>query len=114
MHELPITQSLLRITLEQAQAAGAAKVTHLHLVIGQMANIVDDSIQFYWDILAQETIAEGATLYFERPPAMLHCFTCEAEFELNDSDSFLCPRCEGAQVQFIGGDDFRLDSIEVE
>ena len=62
MHELGVTQSLLDLAVRHAQQAGAARVTQLNVVIGQMANIVDDSVQFYWEIIAQDTIAAGAVL----------------------------------------------------
>lgn len=114
MHELPITQSLLDITLKHAEAAGATKVKQLNLVIGQMASIVDESVQFYWDIVAKDTIAEGATLHFERLPATFYCFNCSHQFQLNGQADFSCPQCHSSQVRVVGGDDFRLDSIDVE
>ena len=64
MHELSITESILDITLRHARQAGAGRVTNLYLVIGQLASIVDDSVQFYWDIVAKGTLAEGAHLHF--------------------------------------------------
>ena len=38
--------------------------------------MVDDSIQFYWEIIAKGTIAEQAKLNFHRVPAQLQCMTC--------------------------------------
>jgi hydrogenase nickel incorporation protein HypA/HybF len=114
MHELPITQSLLEITLKHAESAGAKKVNQLNLVIGQMSSVVDESVQFYWDIVAKGTIAEGAKLHFERVPATFDCFNCNTQFRLNVSDDFSCPHCHSARVQVIGGDEFRLESIDVE
>lgn len=114
MHELPITQRLLEITLEHAESAGAKKVNQLNIVIGQMSSVVDESVQFYWDIVAKDTIAEGAVLHFERIPALFYCLNCQTQFELNGKENFFCPHCQSAQVQVIGGDDFRLESIDVE
>ncbi len=114
MHELPITQSLLDITLRHATASGAKKVSQLNIVIGQMSSVVDDSVQFYWEIMAKDTIAEGAVLHFERIPAVLHCLDCDTQFELNARENFSCPHCNSFSVQITGGDDFRLDSIDVE
>jgi len=114
MHELAITESLLEITLKHATAAGAKKVKQLNLVTGQMSSVVDESVQFYWDFVAKDTIAEGATLNFERTPATFRCFNCQTEFSLNGQPDFLCPHCQSGQVRVVSGDEFRLDSIDVE
>jgi hydrogenase nickel incorporation protein HypA/HybF len=114
MHELAITQSLLNLTLKHAETAGAKQVNQLNIVIGQMSSVVDESVQFYWDFVAKGTIAEGAKLNFERVPATLHCANCNSQFTLNGSENFLCPNCQSAQVKVVGGDDFRLDSIDVD
>ena len=60
MHELAITQSILNIVLRHPEQAGAQRVTDIHIVMGELSTNVDDSIQFYWDIIARETPAEGA------------------------------------------------------
>lgn len=114
MHELAITESLLEIALKHAEEAGAKKINQLNLVIGQMSSVVDESVQFYWDFVAENTIAAGAVLNFERTPAKFHCHNCQAEFTLNGRPDFVCPHCDSGQVQVIGGDEFRLDSIDVE
>jgi len=113
MHELTVTQSLLDIALRHAEKAGAGRIVRLNLVIGELASIVDDSVQFYWDIVSRETIAEGAELYFERVPGTLRCLGCGHTFPLNGRD-YACPVCNEKQVIAAGGDEFRLESIEVE
>jgi len=113
MHELSITQSLLEIALRHAEQSGARRIARLNLVIGELTSIEDDSVQFYWDIISQDTIAEGAELHFERVPGLLRCMSCGHTFPLDGLD-YVCPACGERQVVAIGGDDFRLDSIEVE
>ncbi len=113
MHELPVTQSILEIALRHAEAAGAKRIVQLNLVIGQFSSIVDDSVQFYWDIISRGTIAEGARLHFERTPGQLRCTACGHVFSINGED-YVCPVCGDTQVMVVSGDDFRLDSIEVE
>ena len=66
MHELPVTESILENTLRHARGAKAVGVTDVYLVIGQLSSIIDDSVQFYWDMISEGTIAEGASLHFKR------------------------------------------------
>lgn len=113
MHELAITQNILRIANEHAARAGAQRVTDLYLVIGQLSSIVDDSVQFYWDIISKGTLCAGATLHFERIPARLRCQQCGTEYGL-ERELTTCPSCQSARAQVIQGEEFRLESIEVE
>jgi hydrogenase nickel incorporation protein HypA/HybF len=111
MHELAVTQSILEIALRHA--GEASRITHLYLVIGDLAGIVDESVQFYWDIIAKDTIAEGSQLHFMRVKTRFHCEACGHNFEV-DGRLSACPECGGFQVVITAGREFRLESIEVE
>lgn len=113
MHELSVTESLLEIALRHANQAQARQVTALHLVVGQLASIVDDSVQFYWDFVAKDTLAAGAQLHFRRIPAELACLDCGARYTL-DGESLPCPACGSSRIQVLVGDEFYLESIEIE
>ncbi len=113
MHELSITESLLEIAIRHAEEADAERIVRLNIVLGEFSSIVDESVQFYWDIVSADTIAEGAELSFERVPGTLRCLACGHEFPLG-GDFYTCPACGEAEVVVAGGDDFRLESIEVE
>jgi hydrogenase nickel incorporation protein HypA/HybF len=113
MHELAVTESLLKISLEHAEKAKAKKVTDLHIVIGELASMVDDSIQFYWDVIAKDTIAEKAALHFRRIPAELQCIACSEKYFPTDQE-LICPKCHGAGAKIIKGEEFFLESIDVE
>lgn len=113
MHEMAVTEGILKIALKHAEQAQAVRVTDLRLVIGQLSSIVDDSVQFYWDIISQGTLCEGARLHFERVPAKLICLDCGTAYtlagELTD-----CPECGSIQVKVTSGEEFRFDSIDIE
>lgn len=113
MHELSVTESILSITLRYAEQAQAVRVTDLFLVIGQLASIVDDSVQFYWDIISKNTVAEGAVLHFRRLPLELMCQECGNRYT-PDVEDFACPACQSEQIRVLSGEEFYLDSIQVE
>ena len=98
MHELSVTESILEISLRHANKANAKHISNLYLVIGQLASIVDDSVQFYWDIVSKGTIAEGATLHFRRLPAILLCLDCNHQYSPG-VDGFSCPDCKSEKVK---------------
>lgn len=113
MHELAVTQNLLKLALQHAEKAGAVRIKELNLVVGELASIVDDSVQFYWGMIAKGTIAEHAELNFTRLPARLACQDCGHEFPM-DRERFTCPECGSKSVKVAGGDEFYLESIEVD
>lgn len=113
MHELPVTESILEISLRHASQAGARRITDLFLVIGQLASIVDDSVQFYWDIVSKDTPAEGAKLHFRRIETELRCLDCRCCYKPAALD-MACPSCRGLNVKIVAGEEFFLESIDVE
>ena len=113
MHELAVTESILDITLRHAESAGAQRVTDIHLVLGELASIVDDSVQFYWDMISKDTIAEGAELHFKRIRAEMECLECGTVY-YPDEGRLRCPQCQDSQVRVIAGEEFRLEAIEID
>ena len=110
MHELAVTQSALDLAL---QYAGGKRITTIHLVVGELSSIVDDSVQFYWDFISRDTLAEGAVLHFERIPARFRCRDCGQSYLLRESD-LVCPACGSQRVELTSGDEFYLSAIDVE
>ena len=113
MHELSITENIMSIAVDYAEQANAIRVTDLHLVIGQLSSIVDDSIQFYWDIISKDTLCAGATLHFDRVSARLQCKDCGTEYTLS-RELEACPACDSIRLTVLSGEEFRLESIQVE
>jgi hydrogenase nickel incorporation protein HypA/HybF len=113
MHELAVVENIIEVVTRHAQQAGAARVLKIHLVIGELASIVDDCIQFYFDFMSKETIMSDATLEFTRVPITLQCKACRHEWAPTTGD-WACPSCQAAQAQVIAGREFRIDHIEVD
>jgi hydrogenase nickel incorporation protein HypA/HybF len=113
MHELSVTESLINIAVKHAQQANASRVTDIYVVIGALSSIVDDSIQFYWDLISAGTVCEGAQLHFQRVPARLKCLDCHNVCTLA-KEMTPCPACGSAHIHVESGEEFWLDSIEIE
>jgi len=113
MHELTVTESILEIALRHAREQNARRITGLYLVIGEWSSVVDDSVQFYWDIISEGTIAKGATLHFRRVMAELVCQDCGQEYRPT-SENMACPKCGGTNVKLKSGEEFFLEAIDVD
>jgi len=113
MHELSITESILEIATRHAIKSNAKKVTLINITIGNLSSIVDDSVQFYWDIIAKGTICEASKLHFERISAKLTCLACGITYEI-EHELTPCPSCGSINLKVVSGEEFQLDSIEIE
>jgi len=70
MHEASITQAMLDLALEHAKGQ---RITDVYLRVGRMSFIVPESVEFYFEYLGQDTVAEGARLHFEAAPLEMTC-----------------------------------------
>ena len=113
MHELSITESILEIALRHANQANAKKIVNIHLVIGDLSSIIDESVQFYWDIIAKDSIAEGANLIFNRIPTQIRCLDCGHEYNPK-TGRFSCQQCNSQRIKIIAGEEFYMDAIDIE
>ncbi len=109
MHELPVTQEILRIVTGYAQGA---RVTEIVLVIGDLTSFIDEAIQFYFDQIAPGTVAEGARLVFKRVPIRFRCRSCGTEFTPQQRD-WRCPTCQAQGGEVLAGKEFYIESIGV-
>lgn len=112
MHELPIVQSTLKQVLQTASLHKAKNVTHIHLVLGEFSGFVDESIQFYWPLVAKNTIAESAQITISRKPGMLKCLSCHSKISAQSLPN-ICPHCANHRLKITSGNQYQLDYIEV-
>jgi hydrogenase nickel incorporation protein HypA/HybF len=112
MHELSVTENILQIACDNAKKAKAKSVTDIFLVIGQLSSIVDESVQFYWDIISKGTLCEKATLHFQFVKATIECLDCNLHYTL-DAELEPCPNCHSTNIRFLNGSEFYLESIDV-
>jgi len=113
LHEFSITQNILSIALEKANAVNASRVSKINLVIGELSGIVDECVEFYFDFLNKDTIAAQASLSFQHPPTQLHCRNCGITFPPSNLD-WTCPNCHEQTIEIISGRECYVESIEVE
>ncbi len=114
MHELAVTEGILQVALDAARQAGARRICAIDLVIGELSGLVDDSIQFYFDILSRDTAAANAALRFRREPAHVICGDCAGQFAGRPPLAPFCPQCGSFRLRVVGGRELRVESIEVE
>ncbi len=113
MHELAITEEVVRIVNDKAQKLGAPRVTSVEIIVGAISGVVSDSLVFYFEHLSKGTPSEGARLDFVRVAARARCRQCRHEFVPEEYD-WTCPTCDYVGADLIAGKELSVATIEVE
>ena len=87
-------------------------VEQINLVVGDYSGYVADSINLYFDIIAEGSPCEKVKLNIERVKPKLKCTSCQEYFERKPF-SFECPYCKGDGEPTEIGKEFYLKSIEI-
>jgi hydrogenase nickel incorporation protein HypA/HybF len=114
MHEYQVTQNIIRTAEEFAAANGAETVAVINLVVGDCSGCVADSIELYFDLIAQGTLCSDARVNIERVSPKLRCKLCGGYFERKPFE-FTCPLegCGGEGEPTEIGREFYIRSIQV-
>ena len=108
MHELSITESIVNAVAERL---GARRAAVLRLEIGRLSGVVPDAVRFCFDVCAQGTVLEGATLDIIEVPGRAHCADCGEDMELEDLIP-LCA-CGGVNLALLAGQELRIKEVEL-
>jgi hydrogenase nickel incorporation protein HypA/HybF len=110
VHELSLSGAVLNTAIKHA---GGRRVSLVSLRIGRLRQVVPDTLEFYFDFVARGTVCEGARLEQELIEARLRCERCEREWTI-EIPAFRCPTCGSGEVDVGSGDEFEVESIEIE
>lgn len=113
MHELPITQHIIKIAEAHCRENGGKRVKSVHLILGDYSGFVGESVQMYFDIISEGSLCEGATINIERVKPKLRCEACGTLFD-KPFLSFTCPECGGQGGPTEIGKECFVDTIEIE
>ncbi len=110
MHELALSSAIVDAVVRHAEGR---RVTGVSMRIGALRQVVPESLEFCFGMVARESVCEGARLDYEVVPAALRCRGCGDEWRL-ERPPFTCPGCRSGAVEVIAGEEFLIESIELE
>lgn len=114
MHELSIASGVVDAVTESLAAYPGARVVEVRLRVGTLAAVVEDSLQFCWGIVTEETPLRGSRLAVTSVPVTVHCAACGADGELESLQSFRCPKCGQPATDVRSGRELDIETIEIE
>lgn len=110
MHELSLAASIVDIV---ERHAGGVAVRSVYLKVGRLRQVVPDALTFGFEALVQDTPLQGATLELQLIPAVGRCRACGVETTLEEFP-LLCGGCGGLDLEILSGEEFFVESLEVE
>ncbi|NVB40868.1 hydrogenase maturation nickel metallochaperone HypA [Pseudenhygromyxa sp. WMMC2535] len=109
MHELSITRNIVATVAERARGRTITGVT---LKIGELAGIELQALRFCFDVCAEGTCLEGATLNIESIPGRGRCVACDEQVALS-APIAICPCERRARLIIEAGEELLIHSMEV-
>lgn len=110
MHELSLSSAIVGTVVKHALGR---RVTVVSLRVGRLRQVVPETLEFYFEFVARDTVCEGARLEQEVIDARLRCNSCLHEWSI-EIPAFRCPSCGGSDVAVSTGNEFEVESIEVQ
>jgi hydrogenase nickel incorporation protein HypA/HybF len=110
VHELSICASIADIATRHA---AGRPVSVINVRVGQLRQIVPDTLVYCWGLLCEETSLEGSRIIVETVPARIRCRSCEQTADVGDLPVFACAGCGGIDVEIVAGEEFLITSLEL-
>lgn len=110
MHELSICGSIADIVSRHAADRRVAKI---HVQIGQLRQVVPDTLVYCWAMVSADTPLDGAELVVDRVPARIECRDCGYTTEVGDVPQFMCTECLSVSVAVVSGEEFMITSMDL-
>jgi hydrogenase nickel incorporation protein HypA/HybF len=104
---------MIAIILEKAGEVRAKRVSVVNVKAGALSGVEKTALEFAFEQVAKNTIAEKAALLVEILPATMRCLECKGDFKLAGG-LFECPACSSREVELVSGQELFIDSIDVE
>lgn len=111
MHEMSITEDILRIIREEMKKESLKRLISVKLRLGELTAIDPDALRFCFDASIKKTELEGAVLDIEGVPLTGRCTICASTWKITDF-ALVCPACKSTDVEKIAGTELDIVSID--
>ena len=113
MHELALTEGVIRIVESEADKQGFTRTLEIRLRVGEYSGVIPECLREVFPIASRGTRAEGAKLVTEPVPAAFRCLSCGYEGPAGP-DRSRCASCGSTAIRMTAGRDFYVESLAVE
>jgi len=110
VHELSLCRSIANIVGRHAEGR---TVSVVRIQIGQLRQVVPDTLVYCWDLVSAGTPLAGSRMDVEGVPARIRCQACGHVAEVGDVPVFACADCGSTDAEIVSGEEFMITSLEL-
>lgn len=110
MHELSLCRSIHDIA-DRAREGRA--VATIHLQLGQLRQVVPETLVYCWALVSEDTGLDGSILDVDHIPICLRCTDCAAETVITEALVLTCGECSSGAITVLTGEEFMLTSMDL-
>ena len=110
VHELSLCGSIANIVTRHA---AGRPVSVIHVQVGQLRQVVPDTLVFCWELVSEGTPLAGSRIDVEGVPARMRCRACGQVAEVGDLPVFACRDCGSIDAEVIAGEEFMVTSLDL-
>ncbi len=113
MHEVGIAQNIIEIIEKEARQNNSGAIKKVKLLIGEFTNVVKEALEFAFEIVKKNSLAENAEFEIEMVKLKTYCAECDTAFNGKEEANFICPHCSGF-LEIVEGKEMKIEYIDVE
>lgn len=110
MHELSLCRAIYGLAY---RAAGGRRVECVNLDVGELRQVVPETLVYCWALVTEETPLADAKLQVASIPAVLACRACAAQTRMRGIPMLVCSHCGASDVAVVSGEEFLLRSLDL-
>ena len=110
MHELSLCHSIVDIV---ERARGERQVLAVELQVGQLRQVVPQTLEYCWGLVTAEGPLAGAELVIDHVPVALECLACGETTVVEHALVLTCGACGAGEIRLLRGEEFMVTSLRV-
>jgi len=113
MHELSLCRSIHGIVDRARRQHGGRPVSVVHLQVGQLRQVVPETLAYCWGLVADTGPLAGSRLDIDHVPIALDCHGCGETTTVSHVLVLTCSSCGSGDVRVLRGEEFLVTSIDL-
>ncbi len=113
MHELKITETIIKKVLEECKRENIESPSEITLELGKLTSFKKDSIEFYYDMFSKDVHElKNTKLIVKEVQGKLHCKSCKGASFVDEPFFMLCSHCNSGDFDIVDGKDIKIKEIK--